>query len=134
MFDKEKVDEIRQAEQAWAGRQAAAPREPVVDPRGTDGVPVRPHGLYTPAHLADTGFDYLRDVGLPGEFPFTRGIYPSMYRGRAWTMRQYAGFGTAAETNHRFRFMAERGMGGMNVAIAWPNMWLSGSRFRKRSG
>ena len=77
-------------------------------------------GVYTPTHLAELGFDYLRDVGLPGEFPFTRGIYPSMYQGRLWTMRQYAGFGSAGETNRRFRYMLERGLAGINVAFDLP--------------
>ena len=76
--------------------------------------------LYTPADLADRAFDYARDLGAPGEYPFTRGIYPTMYRGRVWTMRQYAGFATAAETNRRFRYMIERGMGGINVAFDLP--------------
>jgi methylmalonyl-CoA mutase, N-terminal domain len=76
--------------------------------------------LYTPAHLAGIGFDYLRDLGAPGEYPFTRGIYPSMYGGRLWTMRQYAGFATARETNQRFRYMIERGMSGINVAFDLP--------------
>src|SRR5574342_146293 len=70
--------------------------------------------------LADQGLDYLRDLGFPGQYPFTRGIYPSMYRGRLWTMRQYAGFGTARETNRRFRYMLERGMTGINVAFDLP--------------
>ena len=82
----------------------------------TDGA----DGLYTPAHLARRGFDHERDLGLPGQYPFTRGIHPSMYRGRLWTMRQYAGFGTARETNRRFRYMIERGMGGINVAFDLP--------------
>ena len=119
MFDKEKLDDIRQARQAWETRQAKAfPK--VGDPRGRDAMAVEPRGVYTPAHLADGGFDYLRDLGFPGEFPFTRGIYPSMYRGRVWTMRQYAGFATASETNQRFRYMIERGMGGINVAFDLP--------------
>jgi methylmalonyl-CoA mutase, N-terminal domain len=80
----------------------------------------RSAGVYTPEHLSEIGFDYLRDVGLPGEFPFTRGIYPSMYRGRLWTMRQYAGFGTARETNRRFRYMLEHGLAGINVAFDLP--------------
>jgi methylmalonyl-CoA mutase N-terminal domain/subunit len=77
-------------------------------------------GLYTPNNLAGIGFDYQRDVGSPGEFPFTRGIYPSMYRGRLWTMRQYAGFGTAKETNRRFRYMLDHGLAGINVAFDLP--------------
>ncbi|HET7876606.1 MAG TPA: methylmalonyl-CoA mutase family protein, partial [Methylomirabilota bacterium] len=77
-------------------------------------------GLYTPVDLADRGFDYLRDLGFPGQYPCTRGIYPSMYRGRLWTMRQYAGFGSARETNLRFRYMLERGMAGINIAFDLP--------------
>ena len=64
------------------------------------GEPVRP--LYTEADLPDP-----ERIGLPGEYPFTRGVYPSMYRGRLWTMRQFAGFGTAEETNERFRYLLE---------------------------
>jgi methylmalonyl-CoA mutase N-terminal domain/subunit len=120
MLDKDSIDEIRQAQQSWRDRQAQALAGRATDSRGGDGVPVEPDGLYTPAHLVREGFDYLRDVGFPGEYPFTRGIYPSMYRGRVWTMRQYAGFGTATETNRRFRYMIERGMGGMNVAFDLP--------------
>jgi methylmalonyl-CoA mutase N-terminal domain/subunit len=77
-------------------------------------------GVYTPTDLASIGFDYQRDVGLAGEFPYTRGIYPSMYRGRLWTMRQYAGFGTAKETNRRFRYMLDHGLAGINVAFDLP--------------
>ncbi len=77
-------------------------------------------GLYTPADLAGRGGDYARDLGAPGQYPFTRGIHASMYRSRLWTMRQYAGFGTAQETNRRFRYMIERGMGGINVAFDLP--------------
>jgi methylmalonyl-CoA mutase, N-terminal domain len=74
--------------------------------------------LSTPADLA--GLDPVADVGLPGEFPFTRGIHPTMYRGRLWTMRQYAGFGTAAETNRRFRYLLEQGQTGLSVAFDLP--------------
>lgn len=65
-------------------------------------------------------YDYLMDLGFPGEFPFLRGIYPTMYRGRLWTMRQYAGFGTAEETNQRFRFLLEQGTTGLSVAFDLP--------------
>ena len=66
------------------------------------------------------GWDPARDLGLPGEFPFTRGVYPTMYRGRLWTMRQYAGFGTAVESNRRFRYLLERGQTGLSVAFDLP--------------
>ena len=66
--------------------------------------------------------DYERDLGVPGEFPFTRGVYPSMYRGRLWTMRQFAGFGTAAETNERFRYLLEHGQTGLSTAFDMPTL------------
>jgi methylmalonyl-CoA mutase, N-terminal domain len=75
--------------------------------------------LYGPA---DVAVDYERDLGYPGEFPFTRGVYPSMYRGRLWTMRQFAGFGTAAETNARFRYLLEHGQTGLSTAFDMPTL------------
>jgi methylmalonyl-CoA mutase N-terminal domain/subunit len=66
--------------------------------------------------------DYGRDLGFPGEFPFTRGVYPSMYRGRLWTMRQFAGFGTAEETNERFRYLLEHGQTGLSTAFDMPTL------------
>ena len=74
--------------------------------------------LATPADLG--GFDYLRDLGFPGEYPYTRGVQPTMYRGRLWTMRQYAGFGTAAETNRRFHYLLAEGQTGLSVAFDLP--------------
>ena len=60
-------------------------------------------------------------IGLPGEYPFTRGVYPSMYRGRLWTMRQFAGFGTAEETNERFRYLLDHGQTGLSTAFDMPS-------------
>ena len=74
--------------------------------------------LYTPDDIAD--FDYLNDLGFPGEYPFTRGVYPTMYRARLWTMRQYAGFGTAEQTNKRFKYLLEHGQTGLSVAFDFP--------------
>ena len=75
--------------------------------------------LYGPDSV---GVDYERDLGYPGGFPFTRGVYPSMYRGRLWTMRQFAGFGTAAETNERFRYLLEHGQTGLSTAFDMPTL------------
>ena len=86
-----------------------------MDPSTPSGVPVPP--VVTPD---DASIDYARDLGNPGFFPFTRGIQRDMYRGRLWTMRQYAGFGTAAETNHRFRRLLEAGQTGLSVAFDLP--------------
>ncbi|HEV8307531.1 MAG TPA: methylmalonyl-CoA mutase family protein [Methylomirabilota bacterium] len=74
--------------------------------------------LSTPADL--TAFDYLRDLAFPGEYPYTRGVQPTMYRGRLWTMRQYAGFGSAAESNRRFRYLLDQGQTGLSVAFDLP--------------
>lgn len=76
--------------------------------------------LYTPLHVAD--LDYERDLGFPGEYPYTRGIYPTMYRGRLWTMRQFAGFGTAFDTNKRFKYLLEHGQTGLSVAFDLPTL------------
>ncbi len=77
-------------------------------------------------HLAgalDSSADPLRDIGAPGEFPYTRGIHPSGYRGRLWTMRQFAGFGTAADTNQRFRYLLDHGQTGLSVAFDLPTLY-----------
>ena len=87
------------------------------DRRLTDsGIEIRP--VYGPEDAA--GFDPERDLGSPGEAPFTRGVYPTMYRGRLWTMRQYAGMGSAEETNRRFRYLLEHGQTGLSVAFDLP--------------
>ncbi|MEO5884339.1 MAG: methylmalonyl-CoA mutase family protein, partial [Candidatus Limnocylindrales bacterium] len=92
---------------------AAERRDPFVT---SSGVEVR--DLYTAADIV--GLDETRDLGRPGEFPFTRGVQPSMYRSRFWTMRQYAGFATAEETNRRFRYLLEQGQTGLSVAFDLP--------------
>ncbi len=84
----------------------------------TSGVAVK--GLYRPEDVA--GLDYERDLGDPGSYPFTRGIHANMYRGRLWTMRQFAGFGTAEETNERFRYLLKEGQTGLSVAFDLPTL------------
>ena len=79
------------------------------------GVEIDP--LYTPD---DMGADYNEKIGYPGEYPFTRGVYPTMYRGRFWTMRQYAGFGDAKQSNERYRYLLENGQTGLSVAFDLP--------------
>src|SRR6266566_2322630 len=75
--------------------------------------------LYSPENVE---LDYERDLGWPGAYPFTRGVYPSMYRGRLWTMRQFAGFGTAEETNARFRYLLDHGQTGLSTAFDMPTL------------
>jgi len=82
----------------------------------SSGIPV--DLLYTPDDVAD--LDYLRDLGFPGDFPFTRGVQPTMYRSRLWTTRQYAGFGTAEESNARYRYLLEQGQTGLSIAFDLP--------------
>jgi methylmalonyl-CoA mutase N-terminal domain/subunit len=77
--------------------------------------------LYTPADLA--GFDYERDLGFPGEYPFTRGVHPTMYRSRYWTMRMFAGFGSAEDTNARFRYLLDHGETGLSTAFDFPTLY-----------
>ena len=96
-----------------------------------DAVPEREGELFStisgvenpPLATPDTvEIDYTRDLGHPGTYPFTRGVYPSMYRGRLWTMRQFAGFGTAAETNERFRYLLDHGQTGLSTAFDMPTL------------
>ena len=81
------------------------------------GAPVQ--RVYTPADVADVPFE---EIGLPGQYPFTRGPYPTMYRGRPWTMRQIAGFGTPAETNQRFQYLIAQGQTGLSVDFDMPTL------------
>jgi methylmalonyl-CoA mutase N-terminal domain/subunit len=112
-------DDFRKRLEAWNERLTkleakAKPRKrPPAFSDASDAAP-----LYTAEDLA--GFDAARDLGLPGEPPFTRGVQPNMFRGRLWTMRQYAGFGTARETNERFRYLLEQGQTGLSVAFDLP--------------
>jgi methylmalonyl-CoA mutase N-terminal domain/subunit len=100
---------------AWRARYEASPLREGEAFTSISGAEVEP--LATPETVA---VDYERDLGYPGSFPFTRGVYPSMYRGRLWTMRQFAGFGTAAETNERFRYLLDHGQTGLSCAFDMP--------------
>ncbi|HKC76852.1 MAG TPA: methylmalonyl-CoA mutase family protein, partial [Gaiellaceae bacterium] len=102
---------------AWRARYEATPEREGELFSTISGVENEP--LYSPA---DVEVDYGRDLGDPGEFPFTRGVYPTMYRGRLWTMRQFAGFGTAEETNARFRYLLEHGQTGLSTAFDMPTL------------
>ena len=76
--------------------------------------------LYSPEDLQSHGMDYNKDLGYPGEYPYTRGVQPNTYRGRVWTMRQYSGYGTAADTNQRFRYLLDQGQTGLSIAFDLP--------------
>ena len=106
---------IRQQLHRWERDVVAAAAERKQHFTTISGLPLK--RLYTPNDVPD---DYVDQQGFPGQYPYTRGVQPTMYRGRLWTMRQYAGFGTAHETNVRFKFLLERGQGGLSVAFDLP--------------
>jgi len=119
LFDKRKLEEIRQQKEKWEKEIVPKSLERLPERDEfftTSGIPVG--RVCTPFDIED--FDYLRDLGFPGEYPLTRGVYPTMYRARFWTMRQYAGFGTAEQTNQRFKYLLEQGQEGLSVAFDFP--------------
>src|SRR6058998_2843588 len=105
------------SQERWEKENAAAPlrKEP---PTTVSSVPIE--ALYTPDDLRD--FDPDIDLGLPGQYPFTRGVHASMYRSRLWTMRQFAGFGSARQTNERFKFLLKKGQTGLSTAFDLPTL------------
>ena len=121
MFDDEDLAAIRELKAEWESETL----EPTLDRFGerAEGFDTDTRGqsvdrLYTPADIATT--DYADDIGFPGEEPYTRGVYPTMHRGRLWTMRQYAGMGTARETNERFNYLIDQGSSGLSMAFDLP--------------
>ncbi|MGE0135060.1 MAG: methylmalonyl-CoA mutase family protein, partial [Dehalococcoidia bacterium] len=112
-------DAITSAQTAWEDEALARVLKRFPERRGefrTSSAETK--RFYTPNDVE--AVDYLRDVGFPGQYPFTRGVQPTMYRGRLWTMRQYAGFGTAQESNQRFRQLMADGQTGLSVAFDLP--------------
>ena len=107
----------RTAFERWEQENAAAAPRPE-PPTTVSGVPI--DGLYTPESLGE--FDPDAELGYPGQYPFTRGVHASMYRSRLWTMRQFAGFGTARQTNERFKFLLEKGQTGLSTAFDLPTL------------
>jgi methylmalonyl-CoA mutase N-terminal domain/subunit len=105
------------AQERWEKEAAAAPTREQ-PPTTVSSVPVE--ALYTPESL--NGFDPDADLGYPGQYPFTRGVHPTMYRSRLWTMRQFAGFGTPRQTNERFKFLLEKGQTGLSTAFDLPTL------------
>jgi methylmalonyl-CoA mutase N-terminal domain/subunit len=121
MFDADELDEIQSARDEWEADHV----DPVVDRFGerkdtfeTDTGGQEVQRLYTPADIAD--FEYGEDLGYPGTEPYTRGVYSTMYRSRPWTMRQYAGMGTAEDTNERFQYLRDEGQTGLSMAFDLP--------------
>jgi methylmalonyl-CoA mutase N-terminal domain/subunit len=122
MFDEKTMNGIRKERQRWEQttllnwtKQCKERRNEF---RNTSNMLIK--GLYTPEDIKS--IDYLRDLGFPGEYPFLRGVHATMYRGRLWTMRQFSGFGTAAQTNRRFKYLLKEGETGLSIAFDYPTI------------
>jgi len=122
MFDRKKLEALRHAMETWEQEKLKETEDRVPERREqfitTSSEPV--NRLYTPLDIED--MDFLRDLGLPGEYPYTRGVHPTLYRGRPWTMRMFAGFGSAEETNQRFRYLLDQGQTGLSTAFDLPTL------------
>ncbi len=121
MFDPDALDRALAMRRDWEANELRTflERQPEAreEHRTGSGLPVE--RVYTPEHIGATSFE---EIGLPGRYPFTRGPYPTMYRGRLWTMRQIAGFGTGVDTNRRFRYLIEQGQTGLSVDFDMPTL------------
>ncbi len=115
MTDFEKYKKERER---WEAERQAKSKDRPGKFMTTSSVPIDP--LYGPENVQD--IDFFKDIGYPGEYPYTRGIHYNMYRGRLWTMRQFAGFGTAKDTNQRFKYLLENGQTGLSVAFDLPTL------------
>jgi methylmalonyl-CoA mutase N-terminal domain/subunit len=122
MYDREKLEQLRQQVEKWEETtlQRSTARMPERQDKfiTTSSEPIE--RVYTPLDVED--LEYVRDLGMPGEYPYTRGIHPTMHRGRLWTMRMFAGFGTAEETNQRFKYLLDQGQTGLSVAFDLPTL------------
>ncbi len=121
MYDAEAIRRITAMRKDWEANELRAfrARQPEARERYTTGSGLPVHRVYTPEDVADTPFE---EIGLPGRYPFTRGPYPTMYRGRLWTMRQIAGYGTGEDTNRRFRYLIDQGQTGLSVDFDMPTL------------
>ena len=120
MFDDKSLEEIKKSKKEWEEGpvKKTISRFPERKEKFVTGSNIEVDRLYTPLDIKDT--DYNEDLGLPGEYPFTRGVQPTMYRGRLWTMRQYAGFASAEESNERYKYLLDQGQTGLSVAFDLP--------------
>jgi methylmalonyl-CoA mutase N-terminal domain/subunit len=122
MYDRKKLQELRNGKDKWEETtlQNNLARFPERQDEfiTTSSEPIE--RLYTPLDTAE--LDYLEDLGFPGEYPYTRGIHPTLYRGKVWTMRMFAGFGTAEETNQRFKYLLDQGQTGLSIAFDLPTL------------
>jgi len=122
MISKTKLEKIKSKGKSWKGKTLKNPlkKTPGKKKKYTNLSNQKINRLYTPEDIKN--LDYMKDLGSPGEYPFTRGVYPTMYRGKLWTMRQFAGLGSPDETNKRFKYLLERGQMGLSVAFDLPTL------------
>ena len=122
MYDPQEIEDLRQALLEWQEKmlKEALERMPERQPRfmTTSSEPIE--RIYTPLDVNE--LSYTDDLGLPGEYPFTRGVHPTLHRSKLWTMRMFAGFGTAEETNERFKYLLEQGQTGLSIAFDLPTL------------
>jgi methylmalonyl-CoA mutase, N-terminal domain len=122
MYDRQSLDELRQAVKEWEENNLQKSMRQLPE-RSKDFITTsseKINRLYTPLDVQE--MDYFEDLGLPGEYPYTRGVHPTMHRSRLWTMRMFAGFGTAEETNARFKYLLNQGQTGLSVAFDLPTL------------
>ena len=122
MYDRQKLDELRKQIEKWeeTDLQQSMARMPEHKERFITTSSEEIERIYTPLDVAE--MDYTQDLGLPGQYPYTRGVHPTMHRGRLWTMRMFAGFGTAEETNARFKYLLQQGQTGLSIAFDLPTL------------
>jgi methylmalonyl-CoA mutase N-terminal domain/subunit len=111
-------EKIRKLKEEWAKKAGQSEMQRRVKFTTVSGEPIEP--LYTPDDIAD--IDFMEDIGFPGDFPYTRGIHPTMYRGKLWTMRQFSGFGTPEDSNKRYHYLLDHGQTGLSVAFDLPTL------------
>ncbi|MDI6708698.1 MAG: methylmalonyl-CoA mutase family protein [Candidatus Thermoplasmatota archaeon] len=129
MWRADKIEELRKARESYEKENLKA-EERAQEFKTLSGIPVR--RVYTPEDIKE--LDYQTHLGFPGEEPFTRGIHPTMYRGKLWTMRQFSGYGTAEETNKRFKYLLQHGETGLSVAFHFPTLYGYDSDSKRAKG
>ena len=123
MFDEKEVKETKKEKKLWEKDcyQAHKKKHPERKVKFENLSWTEIKNLYTPDDISH--HDYVRDYSFPGVFPFLRGVHPTMYRGRLWTFRQFSGFGSAEETNQRYKYLLDHGETGLSVAFDYPTLY-----------
>ncbi len=123
MFDKKEIEKIKKEKEKWENNifSTHKNRHPERKDKfeNLSSIEIKP--LYTPDDISNK--DYLRDINFPGVYPYLRGLHPTMYRGRLWTFRQFSGFGSAEETNKRYKYLLNHGETGLSVAFDYPTLY-----------